>query len=95
MRCVLARWIGGGVSIALLLCGVSRAQEPSVARAPDGRPDLSGIWRTATNRYLTDLDVTIDDPKAYTRPWTVTVRVELVSNADLGERVCAVQPPVP
>jgi hypothetical protein len=39
-----------------------------------------------------DVDVTIDDPKAYTAPWTVTVRFELVPNADLGEQVCAVAP---
>ena len=37
-----------------------------------------------------DVDVTIDDPKAYTRPWTVTVRFELVRNGELGENVCAV-----
>ncbi len=221
-------WIAGGLSIALLLCGVAGAQAPQVPRRPDGRPDLSGIWRSASKRYLTDLsagaqlpfqpeaaalykqrlasngegrpsserclprgvpgvmlarehpwkivqtpgvviilfheslhyrqiftdgrpfpadpapswlgysigrwdgdafvaetigltertwldegghphsdalrvterfrrrttgsmdvDVTIDDPKTYTRPWTVTVRFELVRNADLGEQVCA------
>jgi hypothetical protein len=38
-----------------------------------------------------DVGITIDDPKAYTRPWTVTVRYELVRDADLGEDVCAVQ----
>ena len=37
-----------------------------------------------------DVDITIDDPKAYTKPWTVTVRFELVRNAELGEDVCAV-----
>ncbi|MSO83855.1 MAG: hypothetical protein EXQ53_11270 [Acidobacteria bacterium] len=231
MKSVLARWIAGGVAIALLMCGVAGAQEPRVLRTPDRRPDLSGIWRSADNRYLRDLsagsarvafqpwagalykerrasngkgrpsdrclprgvpsmmlardhpwkivqtpaaviilfheslhyrqiftdgrpfpadaaptwlgyssgrwdgdalvaetigltdqtwlddgghphsealrvterfrrrsvgmmdvDVTIDDPKAYTKPWTVTVRFELVSNADLGEQVCAIQP---
>jgi hypothetical protein len=228
MLSVLARWIAGGLSIALLTCGVAGAQAPQVPRRADGRPDLSGIWRSASNRYLTDLsagtqillqpeaaalykqrlaskgqgrpseqclprgvpsmmmsrahpwkivqtpgvviilfheslhyrqiftdgrpfpadpsptwlgysigrwdgdalvaetiglidetwlddgghphsdalrvterfrrrtvgamdvDVTIDDPKAYTRPWTVTVRFELVRNAELGEDVCAV-----
>ena len=228
MLSVLARWIAGGLSIALLTCGVAGAQAPQVPRRADGRPDLSGIWRSASNRYLTDLsagtqillqpeaaalykqrlatkgqgrpsaqclprgvpsmmmsrahpwkivqtpgvviilfheslhyrqiftdgrpfpadpsptwlgysigrwdgdalvaetiglidetwlddgghphsealrvterfrrrsvgsmdiDITIDDPKAYTRPWTVTVRFELVRNAELGEDVCAV-----
>jgi hypothetical protein len=40
-----------------------------------------------------DVDITIDDPKAYTRPWTVTVRFERVRDGDdLGEDVCAIQP---
>ena len=229
MKSVFARWIAGGLSIALLMCGVAGAQAPEVPRRPDGRPDLSGIWRSTSSRSLTDLsagsvqvpfqpgaaalykqrlankgqgrpserclprgvpsmmlarqhpwkfvqtpdaviilfhdslhyrqiftdgrpfpadpsptwlgysigrwdgdtlvaetiglteetwldegghphsealrvterfrrrtagtmdvDVTIDDPMAYTRPWTVTVRFELVRNADLGEDVCAV-----
>jgi hypothetical protein len=228
MMSVLVRWIAGGLSIALLTCGVAGAQAPQVPRRADGRPDLSGIWRSASNRYLTDLsagtqillqpeaaalykqrlaskgqgrpseqclprgvpsmmmsrahpwkivqapgvviilfheslhyrqiftdgrpfpadpsptwlgysigrwdgdalvaetiglidetwlddgghphsdalrvterfrrrtagtmdvDVTIDDPKAYAKPWTVTVRFELVRNAELGEDVCAV-----
>jgi len=232
MKSVLARWVGGGISIALVMCGAGGAQERGAPRTPaDGRPDLSGIWRSASNRYLTDLsggstrvifqpwartlyderraakgkgrpserclprgvpglmlardepwkivqtpgaviilfqeslhyrqiftdgrpfpedapptwlgysvgrwdgdaleaetiglteetwldegglphsdalrvterfrrstvgtlnvDVTINDPKAYTRPWTVTVRFESVPSADLGEHVCAVQP---
>ena len=231
MKTVLVSWIAGGMAIALLMCGVAGAQEPRVPRTPDRGSDLSGIWRSASNRYLTDLsagsaqvafqpwagalykerrasngkgrpserclprgvpsvmlardhpwkivqtpgaviilfheslhyrqiftdgrpfpadaapswfgysigrwdgdalvaetiglteqtwldegghphsdalrvterfrrravgtmdiDLTIDDPKAYTRPWTVTVRFELVPNADLGEQVCAVQP---
>ena len=55
MTKVFARWIGGGVSIALLVCGVAGAQQPRLSRTPDGRPDLSGVWRTTSNRYLTDL----------------------------------------
>jgi hypothetical protein len=39
---------------------------------------------------MMDVDITIDDAKAYTSPWTVTVRFESVSNADLGEHLCAV-----
>jgi len=55
MKTVLARWIASGLSIALLMCGVAGAQAPQVPRRPDGKPDLSGIWRSASNRYLTDL----------------------------------------
>jgi hypothetical protein len=61
-----------------------------------GHPHSDALHVTERFRRVTvgmmDVDVTIDDPKAYTRPWTVTVRFELVPNADLGEQVCAVQP---
>ncbi len=36
-----------------------------------------------------EIDVTIDDPKAYTRPWTVRVNQRLlVDGTDLIEFVC-------
>lgn len=38
-----------------------------------------------------DVDITINDPKAYAKPWTATVRFELVPGTDLSEHVCAVQ----
>ena len=31
---------------------------------------------------------TVDDPKAYTRPWTVNLRQEIVVDADLIEEIC-------
>jgi hypothetical protein len=36
-----------------------------------------------------EIDVTIEDPKAYTRPWTVTVKQRLMVDAELIEFVCA------
>ncbi|OFW01002.1 MAG: hypothetical protein A3I61_05175 [Acidobacteria bacterium RIFCSPLOWO2_02_FULL_68_18] len=39
-----------------------------------------------------DVDITIDDPKAYAKPWTVTVRFERVAGDALGEEVCAIRP---
>jgi hypothetical protein len=36
-----------------------------------------------------DLQVTIDDPKAYTRPWTVTLAGwDLLSDEELMEAIC-------
>jgi hypothetical protein len=35
-----------------------------------------------------NIDVTIDDPKAYTRPWTVTLHWRLVPDTDLIESIC-------
>jgi hypothetical protein len=38
-----------------------------------------------------DVEITIDDPKSYTKPWTATVRFELLPDTDLGEHLCAVK----
>jgi hypothetical protein len=35
-----------------------------------------------------DLQVTFDDPKAYTRPWTLPVEFDLIPDGDLIEYVC-------
>ena len=35
-----------------------------------------------------DLELTVDDPKAYTKPWTVTVTQRLMPDDDLIEFVC-------
>jgi len=35
-----------------------------------------------------EIDITIDDPKAYTRPWTVRVNQRLLADTDLIEFVC-------
>jgi len=39
---------------------------------------------------MMDVDITIDDPKTYVKPWTATVRFELLPGTDLSEHVCAV-----
>ena len=35
-----------------------------------------------------DIQITIDDTKAYTKPWTVTEEVRLLTNAELMEYIC-------
>ena len=35
-----------------------------------------------------DIQITIDDPKAYTKPWTVTQEVHLLPNDELLEFIC-------
>ena len=35
-----------------------------------------------------DVEMTVDDPKAYTRPWTVTIRQRLMPDEELIEFVC-------
>ena len=35
-----------------------------------------------------DIDITIDDPKAYLKPWTARVPVNLLPDSDLIETFC-------
>jgi hypothetical protein len=35
-----------------------------------------------------DIQVTVDDPKAYTKPWTVTLRQRIVVDTDLIDEIC-------
>ena len=36
-----------------------------------------------------EIDVTVDDPKAYTKPWTVTIKQRLTLDTELIEFICA------
>ena len=36
-----------------------------------------------------DIEVTVDDPKAYTRPWTITLRQQFAADTELIDEVCA------
>ncbi len=35
-----------------------------------------------------DLEITVDDPKAYTRPWSITLPQRIALNTDLMEYFC-------
>jgi hypothetical protein len=60
--------------------------------------DVNGAPLTSAGRIIErfrrpnlgtlEIDVTIDDPKAYTKPWTVRVNQRLLPDADLIEFVC-------
>jgi hypothetical protein len=64
----------------------------------DGWLDVYGAPYTANARITErfrrvnygrlEIDVTIDDPKAYTRPWTVRVNQRLLADGELIEFVC-------
>ena len=43
---------------------------------------------TRTNIGAMKIDVTIDDPKAYTKPWSVTLSWRLIPDTDLIESIC-------
>jgi hypothetical protein len=36
-----------------------------------------------------EIEVTVDDPKAYTRPWTVTLQQQFASDTELIDEICA------
>ncbi len=60
--------------------------------------DVEGSPLTETGRIIErfrrpefgrlEIEVTIDDPKAYTKPWTVTVHQRIMLDTDLIEFVC-------
>ena len=64
----------------------------------DGWLDVNGAPLTSAGRLVErfrrpnfgtlEIDITIDDPKAYTRPWTVRVNQRLLVDTDLIEFVC-------
>jgi len=41
-----------------------------------------------TSYGFMDVEVTVDDPKTYTRPWTVTIKQRLMADDELIEFVC-------
>jgi hypothetical protein len=43
---------------------------------------------TRTNIGTMKIDVTIDDPKAYTKPWTINMSWRLIPDTDLIESIC-------
>jgi hypothetical protein len=36
-----------------------------------------------------EIEVTVDDPKAYTKPWTVTFKQTIVLDTELLDEICA------
>ena len=57
-----------------------------------GSPFTSGTKVTERFRRVNygrlEIDITIEDPKAYTRPWTVRVNQRLAPDEQLIEFVC-------
>ena len=58
----------------------------------DGRPATDALHVTERFRRKDfgqmDILITIDDPKAYTKPWNVTLPLKLLPDTDLLEYVC-------
>ena len=63
-----------------------------VPKTPDGNPLTDAAKLTERFRrpnYGTlEIDVTVDDPKAYTKPWTVRVNQRLMLDTELSEFIC-------
>jgi hypothetical protein len=58
----------------------------------DGHPHTEALRVTERYRRRSfghlDVEVTLSDPKAYSRPWTVAVRAELTADTEMIEWVC-------
>jgi hypothetical protein len=58
----------------------------------DGSPTTEAAKVTERYRRVNygnlEIDVTVDDPKAYTKPWTIKVRHAIALNTDLLEYFC-------
>jgi hypothetical protein len=58
----------------------------------DGHPHTEGLRMTERYRRRNfgnlDVEVTLSDPKTYTRPWTMAVRAELAADTEMIEWVC-------
>ena len=58
----------------------------------NGSPITAGAKVTERLRRVNfgrlEAEVTVDDPKAYTRPWTVKLKLDLVPDADLLDFTC-------
>jgi hypothetical protein len=52
--------------------------ESAKVREEIRRPDLGHL----------DIRVTVDDPKAYTKPWSVTIKERLIADTELIDEVC-------
>jgi hypothetical protein len=62
----------------------------------DGHPHTEALRMTERYRRRDvgnlEVEVTLSDPKAYSRPWTVAVRAELAADTELIEWVCNESP---
>jgi len=53
--------------------------EAATVRERIRRPDFGHL----------EIELTVDDPKAYTKPWTVTLRQQFASDTELVDEICA------
>ena len=75
--------------------GIARTRDgkPDLAapapRTPDGKPDISAILESGQPNLHLEFQLTVDDPKAYTKPWTVTLPpMQFDGDNELLEYVC-------
>ena len=52
------------------------------------RSRMSPKLRNASAGRHLQIEITVNDPKAYTKPWTVTVNQVLAADTDLLEYIC-------
>ena len=85
MRCLLR----SGTHIRGGTCG-GRRTTPSTCRRPPPATEALHVVERFTRPTIgrVDIDVTTDDPKAYTKPGNVKLAWRLVPDTDLIESIC-------
>jgi len=79
------------------LAGVTSPVSLSAAGEPN-EPDQAAIQKLMEAQQAawnhgdidaSNIEVTVDDPKAYTRPWSVTLRQQFAADTELIDEICA------
>ena len=76
-----------GLIVLSLICRPAGAQVDQSGKPSSDALHVIERFRRKDLGHM-DIQITIDDPKAYTKPWIVTEEVRLSTNTELLEFIC-------
>jgi hypothetical protein len=56
--------------------------------SPKSKPLVERILNRRPNYGTLDVEITVDDPTVYTRPWTLSIKEGLEVDTELIDEVC-------
>ena len=77
-------------ALLALTCTVSaqwRYRDPNAPRSADGNVKVTERFRRPSFGQLL-VDITIEDPKAYAKPWSISHASQLIADGELIEYIC-------